>query len=460
MMPRRPARVLLLGVRAMAITWIWPILTAAEPEVAKGCVMECTPNRYASRIIPLRFLKSYQNSTCHGTFSVILTTVRERTYCARPSDDWVQKAMRELDAKDAARSMPRKPSVTHKLTGAANPTSGWAVGPAHPTGTATSVRNAFSAGLMPADPSPQTTSKPELAHSGVSPNEPESPANGNANPNITATLRTEGFGEGFGKATPQMPLHATHTTLLPSRLSSSGLSKESVTPSQPLSVSTLGKSLLSDSTGDLTSQTTLDLTTVAQRKDSTSQLSTRPAADERNGTTMSVKDRNDATKDPTVTIGQHLVSSLSTRGSRDVFPHSPTTLPTSGFHQENMEEGSRGLEIEKTPEVTLIPASILPKYQTYTVSMTVAGVVFILLVGIAAWAYFKTHMCARKPRQRIRGLVYSPVDSYANDFPMQNLLVIRGTDFAPCVGAGQAWSGKHETDGSFFVFNPLPEDTL
>nr|XP_020634573.1 mucin-5AC-like isoform X1 [Pogona vitticeps] len=377
----------MLGIGAVAIAWIWPVLTvAAQPQATKTCLMECTPSSFVSQQIPQELLKSYENNVCGGKISVILITRKNRSFCADPSADWVKKAMRKLDSN---KTMPKATPVSEKRQGAAITTTTKAAGRPHPTGTEASVGHSSSAGPTTPNPSTQPTSGRVDTGATV---QPEATANGDANRPVPS--RPGGFRE--DKTPPQVTSQAVHATgKVHGRFGSelptgaprdTDPTEEEVNPSvtslwHPV-VSTTENAISSDSGVDPRSQTIPDLTTVAQGKDFTVQLGTRPDDDGKRSTTVSAKDRNSALHDPTVV------------------------------------DTTREEESGKAP---FSSSGMLAKYQTHLISLVGGTVLLFLFAGIAR-VYFRTHICAGLPsRQMAQGLVYSPVDSYADNYSMQNL---------------------------------------
>ena len=293
--------------------------------------------------------------------------------------------MRKLDSN---KTMPKATPVSEKRQGAAITTTTKAAGRPHPTGTEASVGHSSSAGPMTPNPSTQPTSGRVDTGGTV---QPETTANGDADRPVSS--RPGGFRE--DKTPPQVTLQAVHATSTvhgrvgsepPTGSPDTDPTEEEVNPSvtslwHPV-VSTTENAISSDSGVDPRSQTIPDLTTVAQGKDFTVQLSTRPDDDGKRSTTVSAKDRNNALRDPTVV--------------------------------DTTKE-------EESGKAPFSSSGMLAKYQTHLISLVGGTVLLFLFAGIAR-VYFKTHVCARSsPRQMAQGLVYIPVDSYADNYSMQNL---------------------------------------
>ncbi|XP_054856501.1 fractalkine [Eublepharis macularius] len=201
------------GARLLLVApWIWGAILAAlgQPMGSQVCEKGCAKFH---RPIPLNLLQSYEKREC-GKPVVFVTTKRNRTICTNPKDQWVQDAMRALDAKSATPTVMAKPGEFDKHfgnTARMSTQAGRAVYPTETFGTAAygkstpsvtmttedpkpSAENSVSAWAQTAKSSTGSTSKPELIVSGTTV-QPEPFTNGSAASYFTD--RPEASGKGL-----------------------------------------------------------------------------------------------------------------------------------------------------------------------------------------------------------------------------------------------------------------------
>ncbi|XP_060110053.1 fractalkine [Heteronotia binoei] len=440
--------------------WSWGAILVAEgqPTGLQVCKFECTV--FTSKI-PLKLLQSYEKTTC-GKPAVLLTTQKNKTYCANPKDKWVLDAMRELDAKKALLTGDNlvKDDSGHfdKLLRSAVPVSAQAGHSAYPTktfSTAAYEMSTFSvtraedpkasadsttlAGPLASKPSTGFTSKPEVIVSRTTV-QPESLTNrstpayftsgpksfgeglapvGKGLANTSGSMRdlvvpltslgtnvTESFDEEDHKVSPtQSTLHSSSTII--NLLKKNSTSDDRLLPSSNQRGSTIKQ---------VTENSAVGISTVPQRVDFTSPPGTH--ASTTGSKTDSIKNKSDIVS----VSGEDTEAPSSTQANRDAFTKSSGTLSPSGLHEEQFMMKSRGEAMTPSPEAPLpfLPDA-LAKYRSHIISVVFLGFAFCIYLAITG-VCAKSHIWTRaSPIEMVRGVTYSKIDPQSSAYDMQVL---------------------------------------
>ncbi|XP_042294080.1 fractalkine isoform X2 [Sceloporus undulatus] len=424
-----PGQASLMGLAALALTLAWVVLipaVAGEPEVGKNCPKECLPTDFASKPIPAKKLQSYEKITCKGKTAVILLTKMNRSFCARPEEKWVQSAMKQLDLRNAS-----PPSKTSTPVTTLAPT----LGHDHPIGTVayrtstqfperrTIIPDRSVVNTTPVGPEATSQRPPEKSGVGATfkPGKTDQTHGSGTtrglatSPTFIGTQRTANGSSGvqnYTRSSLQPTVHpsssSSHITdsvekgMVPSATSTMFLTS----PSVPTSVLGTGDKL----------QTTTGLTNWFQ----TDQSSTRSSMDGNNTRPINVEDRSDGMRNSSVAFGG--TSGIPSSTEASFVSELPASQPTSGFHQENVNEKSRAQATTYSPEVTLalFPGG-LAGYRTHIISLVGAGLLFVAS-AVVGWLWMKSSLSATTlSKEMVEGLLYNSPNSQTDEHAMRIL---------------------------------------
>ncbi|XP_077166469.1 fractalkine [Paroedura picta] len=415
-----------------------------QPKGSQACKYEC--QNFTGKI-PFQMLKNYEMIECRKVTSVLLTTKKNRTFCAKPTEQWVKDAMHKLDATSAPPTVgiltASQSSRFDKRLGNAAPVPTQAGHPAHATETSstaayeTSVTKAEElkssavsstlTGPLASKPSPSATSKPEVLVSRTT-TRPGLLANRNTPSSFPDGPKS--FGErlapgGKGledisgslsdlvapptspgtKATEDHKVPPTQSTLPSSSTIINLLKKHSTSTNRLLPSS----DQQSSTRKQVMENSTVGFSTVAQRVGFVSPPGTATSA---NGSrTNSVKHKTDVVSVPGWAPG----APVSTQANRGAFSKPSGTLSPSKLPEEHFTEKSRGEAMTPPPETPL------SRHRSHIITGVFLAFVFCVWLTITAVCAKASIHARASPVEMAQGLTYSKTDPLCSAHTMQLL---------------------------------------
>ncbi|XP_067327092.1 fractalkine-like [Anolis sagrei] len=378
----------------LGLTWIWPIpAVPGEPEAGKQCKTECPRNSNGAKFPPHQLL-SYEKVRCLGKTSVIFTTKRNFTFCAKPEEEWVQSHIKFLDAK---RTPPPKPKGTFdKLS--QDPTSAPNVGYTHPIQTSTglplrttSVPMRSGANATSFGPSPAVENGDVITL--------ESDTSGTAA--TPTTDRAQRFAEDVTPNEKDPTHHSGTVGATSSRSDHLNPMRSSISPTFNL----VGK-------GDVppTPLTTFPV--------SPSLSASVPDNVEQQRKAVTESNIKDATRYSSVAFVGTSRTSFLTEANKDVSPEPPISQPTSRPHHGNGHQRSQVEVTSSKPDET---STLLSGYRTHIFSLTAVGILSVASIFVG-WVWLKRRIPTTiVPKEQVQSLLYNSSGSQEDTYAMQTI---------------------------------------